>query len=233
MYREQLGEQLGYVSLDITYDCGTGLRNAAEIIIFLDIVNVCPCSDISTEGNTDDAVNAELLEPAEYSLILSRIVCSESRCHKDRNLFTLLQVFEESLGIVAILSRVMLTCLKAGAASDTFGSVDIYSGYTVLVLLGCDTGTEAAADPDTSVAADAIVIGKNQGICFYFHHVLLIHALKYSASDERFHHRILLVNRIITQVHKNVKYFLNFSYTIVSNSMLHILCCKSPNQLLG
>ena len=61
-------------------------------MILLDIVDVRPGSDICAERNADDAVNAELLEAAEYSLVLSRIVCSECRCNKERNLNALLEM---------------------------------------------------------------------------------------------------------------------------------------------
>ena len=172
--RKQLRNQFRYITLNVSYDCGTRLRNSSLEIILLHIIQISPGCNVRTKRNTDNVIHAELFQPAQHTLIFTWIVGFEGRCQKQGNLFPLRQICKKSLRIVIKFTGIVFTGINAGSTGNASRRVDTDPCLPVHLL--CNAGPNTAAGTDALIAAYTEIICKNQlhlQSSFVFHSVFI------------------------------------------------------------
>ena len=66
LYGEQFGQQLRNISFYISDNSRTGLRDASCEVMLFYIIDISPCSNVSTERNAYDVVNTHRFQPAKH-----------------------------------------------------------------------------------------------------------------------------------------------------------------------
>ena len=158
LYRHQLGKQFRNIMLYVVDNSWTWLRDTAGKVVFCNVADVRPGSNIRTEAYTEDTVHTHFFKPAKDTLVFIWIVGGKSRGNQKRYFLTFCQISKECFCVIIITSGIVFAGIKAGTTTDAFIPIDLNNSATVFSYCAvcCNDGT----DRDTFVTTDTVLIGK-------------------------------------------------------------------------
>ncbi|CDF46708.1 unknown [Roseburia sp. CAG:100] len=141
----------------IVYNSRTWLGDTAGKIVFCNVADVRPGSNICTEADTDNAIYTHFFKPAKDTLVFIWIVGGKSRGNQKRYFLTFCQISKEFLCIVVIASGIVFAGIKAGTTTDAFIPIDLNNSAAVFFY--CAVCCNDRTDRDAFVTTNAIFIG--------------------------------------------------------------------------
>ena len=116
----------------IVYNSRTWLGDTAGKIVFCNVADVRPGSNIRTEADTDDAIYTHFFKPTKDTLVFIWIVGGKSRGNQKRYFLTFCQINKEFFCVIVIASGIVFAGIKAGTTTDAFIPIDLNNSAAVL-----------------------------------------------------------------------------------------------------